>query len=127
MLTTQTVRTNPHLTDDQAAHIVALWTAAYPAMRETLDTVIHAQRGADRRTVDIPRLERTRRALGQIDRGTYRPCTRSTPAFSPTSAYFLVRNVLNVTSLGSPHVGAIHRLAAELADLSAAASTRHAA
>lgn len=120
MTTIGIVRTSRHLDQDQAAQVTALWTAAYPAMREILDSVIRVQRGADRPTVDIPGLGRIRRELGQMDRGTYRACTHGEPAFSPASAYGLIRGVLDVTSLGSPHAGDIHRLAAVLADLTAA-------
>lgn len=70
-----TIRTHEHLDTDQAAHLAALWTATYPAMREILDLVIRANRATDHPVVDVPRLVRVRRELGQIDRGTYRPCT----------------------------------------------------
>jgi hypothetical protein len=116
-ITPATLRTYRHLTATQADHLAELWNATYPAMREILDRVIRANRGTDRPVADVPRLERVRRELGQIDRGTHRPCTQSPPGFSPTEAYILVGWVLEATSLGSPHAGGIHRLAAELADL----------
>lgn len=94
----------------------ATWATTYPHMRAILDAVIRANRGADHPHVDVPRLERVRRDLGQLDRGTYRPCTQSPPAWCPTSAFGLVRAVANVTSLGHPLAGANHRLAADLAD-----------
>jgi hypothetical protein len=85
-------------------------------MRTILTAVIQANRGTEHPVVDVHRLERVRHALGQLDRGTYRPCTQSPPAWCPTSAFRLVRAVANVTSLGHPMAGAIHRLAADLAD-----------
>lgn len=97
-------------------HPPATWTDAYPHMRTILTAVITANRGADHPLVDVTCLERVRHALGQLDRGTYRPCTQSPPGWCPTSAFRLVRTVANVTSLGHPQAGAIHRLAADLAD-----------
>ncbi|MFI1734970.1 hypothetical protein ACH40E_38305 [Streptomyces acidicola] len=116
-LTVETVRTNSHIDQARAERLVEHWSAAYPAMRTILDTVIAAQRGAERPTVDLPRLERARRELGQVDRGTHRVCTRSEPFFSPTAAGWLVEDVIAITHIGRPHAGAIYRLAAELADL----------
>ncbi|MFF0142650.1 hypothetical protein ACFYRN_40235 [Streptomyces sp. NPDC005227] len=119
VLTVATVRTYRHLDLTDAQRLVEHWSAAYPAMRTILDSVITAQRGAKRPTADLRRLEDTRRELGQVDRGTHRVCTRSAPSFSPTSAGWLVRNVIAVTHVGHPDAGAIYRLAAELADLAA--------
>ncbi|MFD8621701.1 hypothetical protein [Streptomyces sp. NPDC059513] len=119
VLTVATVRTYRHLDLADAQRLVEHWSAAYPAMRAILDSVITAQRTAERPTVDLRRLEDTRRELGQVDRGTHRVCTRSAPSFSPTSAAWLVRNVIAVTYVGHPDAGAIYRLAAELADLAA--------
>ncbi|MEV8476196.1 hypothetical protein [Streptomyces sp. NPDC051173] len=122
MLTMETVRTNRHLDEDQAARVVELWNAAYPGMREILDTVIRVWReaGDDR----VERLERVRRELGQMDRGTYQDCKRSAPVFIPSHSRGHLLAVLNVTSIGNPHAGAIHRLAAELADLTVARHER---
>jgi hypothetical protein len=118
-LTVATVRTYRRIDFPRAERLVEHWSAAYPAMRTILDTVITAQRTAERPTVDLRRLENTRRELGQVDRGTHRLCTRSAPSFSPTTAGWLVRNVIAVTHVGHPQAGAIYRLAAELADLAA--------
>lgn len=95
------------------------WAATYPAMRNILDTVIRANRPAATPVVDVRRLERVRLELGQLHRGTHRPCTQSPPAFSPFAAFSLVREVCETTPLGHPATGAIYRLAAELADQSA--------
>lgn len=120
MFSTEIVRTNPHIDEDQALRVTELWVAAYPSMRQILDSVIRAQRTAANPTVDIPALERVRLELGQMDRGTYRGCTRGEPVFIPSSARIAVHAVLNVTSIGHPYAGDIYRLAAELADLTAA-------
>ncbi len=116
-LTVEKVVTNQNIDWASAERLVEHWNAAYPAMRTVLDTVIAAQRKAERPTVDLPRLERVRRELGQVDRGTHSVCTRSAPFFSPTAAEWLVRDVIAVTHVGHPQAGAIYRLAAELADL----------
>ncbi|MEU1312596.1 hypothetical protein ABZ419_27405 [Streptomyces cinnamoneus] len=112
---------NRFVTETRAQDIADRWTAVYPAMRTVLDTVIRAQRGAAQPTVDVARLERVRRELGQLDRGSFKGCTRSPGAFSVSDAYVNVREVLAVTSLGHPDAGAMHRLAGELADAVAAA------
>ncbi|MFF7954161.1 hypothetical protein [Streptomyces griseorubiginosus] len=116
MLTTEMVR-DRFIGEDDAARVAALWNEVYPAVRERLTTVIRAQRESAQPTVDVARLEQVRRELGQLDRGTFRPCTRSRPAFSESAAYGLLRDVVAVTGLGSPYAGALHRLAAVLADL----------
>lgn len=118
-LTVETVVTNQDIDWASAEQLVERWKAAYPAMRTILDTVIAAQRQAERLTVDLSRLERVRRELGQVDRGTHRVCTRSAPFFSPTEAGWLVRDVIDVMPLAHPQAGAVYRLAAELADLPA--------
>jgi hypothetical protein len=61
-------------------HKPSTWADTYLAMRTILDTVIKAQRGARRPTADVPSLIRVRRDLGQLDRGTYQPCTQSATA-----------------------------------------------
>ncbi|MGW3491514.1 hypothetical protein [Streptomyces sp. NPDC001054] len=119
VLTVATVRTYRQLDLAVAQRLVEHWSDAYPAMRTILDSVITAQRAAESPTVDLRRLEGTRRELGQVDRGTYRVCTRSAPSFSPTNAGWMVRDVIAVTYVGHPDAGAIYRLAAELADLAA--------
>ncbi|MFD9453433.1 hypothetical protein ACFWBC_10125 [Streptomyces sp. NPDC059985] len=117
MLTTETVRTNPTLSEDQALRVAELWTIAYPDMRAILDTVIKAQRSAERPTVEVARLETVRRELGQLHRATFKSCTRSAGGFSHHYALVHVQEVLDVTSNGNPVKGALHRLAGELADL----------
>ncbi|WP_424893456.1 hypothetical protein [Streptomyces sp. XH2] len=124
MLTTETVRTNRYLDEDQAARVVELWNAAYPGMREILDTVIRAKREAHQPSTDIERLEQVRRELGQMDRGTYRDCKRGPAVFRPSASWGHLLRVLKATPIGSPHAGSIHRLAAELADLTAADTER---
>ncbi|WP_152626617.1 hypothetical protein [Streptacidiphilus carbonis] len=91
-------------------------------MRTILDTVIQAQRGAERQTVDVARLERVRREMGQQHRGDFKECTRSPGSFSICAGYSQVREVLAVTSIGHPDAGAVHRLAGELADVVASAT-----
>ncbi|MFD4412423.1 hypothetical protein [Streptomyces sp. NPDC058475] len=107
---------NRFVTETQAQRIADRWNAVYPAMRNILDDVIRAQRGAERPTVDVARLERVRREMGQQDRGTFKSCTRSPGAFSVSHAFSQVRRVVAVTSIGHPDAGEILRLCAELAD-----------
>ncbi|MER7761347.1 hypothetical protein [Streptomyces sp. NPDC097619] len=130
MITIDSVRTR-FISDDQAQHIADHWNPVYPAMRRILDTVIKAQRAADRPTVDVARLELVRRGLGQLDRGTFKGCTRSPGYFSVHHAIRHVHGVLKVTYSGDPDKGAIYRLAGVLADTNAhtdaAASTYFAA
>lgn len=124
MITVETIRTNPNLSEDQALRVVELWTIAYPEMRGILDQVIKAQREFEKPTRDVKVLEQVRLELGQLDRGTYRGCTRGGPMFSVYAAHGAVHHVLNATSLGHPAAGGIYRLAGELADLTAAATER---
>lgn len=126
MLTADSV-TNRYIPVEQAQEIAVAWNGVYPAMRRVLDTVIKAQRGAKRRTVDLPRLERARRELGQLHRGTYRGCTRSPAAFSLFGSISNVREVLEVTSVGTPELGDMYRLAALLADANVQCARRFAA
>ncbi|MFC7885235.1 hypothetical protein ACFUVV_25665 [Streptomyces sp. NPDC057376] len=107
---------NRFITETRAQRIADRWNAAYPAMRAILDTVIKAQRGAEQPTVDVARLERVRREMGQQDRGSFKACTRSPGGFSIFDAFSQVREVVNVTSIGHADAGAILRLCAELAD-----------
>lgn len=114
---------NRFVSEGEAKGIAERWNGVYPAMRTILDTVIKAQRATDRPTVDVARLEQVRRALGQLDRGTFKACTRSPGAFSVSDAFSAVRAVLRVTSIGHADAGAIYRLAGELADVVAAAAS----
>ncbi|MGW1037535.1 hypothetical protein [Streptomyces antibioticus] len=107
---------NRFVTASRTQRIADRWNSAYPAMRTILDTVITAQRAAEHPTVDVARLERVRREMGQQDRGTFKACTRSPGGFSIFDAFSQVREVVNVTSIGHTDAGAILRLCAELAD-----------
>ncbi|WP_433407000.1 hypothetical protein [Streptomyces sp. CA-146814] len=112
---------NRFVTEPQAHHIADRWNRVYPAMRTILDTVIKAQRAAELPTVDIARLERVRREMGQQDRGNFKLCTHDSGAFSISDAFSQVREVVNVTPIGHADAGAILRLAGALADLVASA------
>lgn len=131
MLTTDSVTTR-FIGQDQAQRIADRWNAVYPRMREILTSAIEAQRAAEQpsgdprpaimqeiwpATADLAKLEAVRRELGQLDRGTFKDCTCSTGGFSVSEARDRVHQVLNVTSTGDPALGAIYRLAGELADL----------
>ncbi|WP_330335786.1 hypothetical protein OHS33_39325 (plasmid) [Streptomyces sp. NBC_00536] len=131
MLTTDSVTTR-FIDDDQAQRITGHWNAVYPRMREILTSAIDAQRAAEQpsgdprpalvrelwpATADLAMLEGVRRDLGQLDRGTFKDCACSTGAFSVGEARDRVHQVLNITSTGDPALGAIYRLAGELADL----------
>jgi hypothetical protein len=135
--TTATVRDTGWLDDTTAADITRLWNAAYPTMRTILTASINGLRDRIRREgwteADLPRgaggssrdlgaklarLEGLRRGLGQLDRGTYRGCTRSPGGFSPISAYRAVRDVLAVTSSGDRDLAAVYELAAVLSFVS---------
>ncbi|MET9466606.1 hypothetical protein ABZY44_17715 [Streptomyces sp. NPDC006544] len=118
MITTDSVRTR-FIGEDLAQRIADHWNPVYPVMRRTLDTVIKAQRAAERPTVDVAKLELVRRALGQLDRGTFKGCTRSPGYFSVYHALRHVDEVLKVTYSGDPDKGAIYRLAGVLADTNA--------
>ncbi|MFE1075145.1 hypothetical protein ACFW5W_28500 [Streptomyces sp. NPDC058783] len=107
---------NRFVTASRTQRIADRWNAAYPAMRAILDAVITAQRAAEQPAVDVARLERVRREMGQQDRGTFKACTASPGGFSIFDAFSQVREVVNVTSIGHPDAGAILRLCAELAD-----------
>ncbi|MGW9440610.1 hypothetical protein [Streptomyces sp. NPDC055607] len=126
MLTTESITTR-FITQAQAQLIADQWNALYPTMRQILDAVIKARREAGRPAADIARLETVRRELGQLDRGTYKSCTRSPGAFSVRCALAHVHRVLTVASLGDPAKGPLYRLAADLADLNLKADTDAAA
>ncbi|MFC7871996.1 hypothetical protein ACFUS2_12720 [[Kitasatospora] papulosa] len=105
------------VTETQSQRIADRWNGVYPAMRSILDTVITAQREAQRPTVDVARLERVRREMGQQDQGTFKVCTHDQGAFSISGAFSQVREVVAVTSIGHPDAGSILRLVGALADL----------
>lgn len=133
MTTIATVRDTGQLDDTTAADIANRWNAAYPTMRTILTASINGLRDRIRRegwTQDalpkgdwgsskdlgakVARLENLRRSLGQLDRGTYRGCTRSPGGFSPVSAYWAVRDVLAATSISDRNLAAVYELAAIL-------------
>lgn len=97
------------------------WPTTYPAMKSVLDALIKTNRGARRPAVDVTSLQRVRRDLGQLDRGTYQACTRSPHGWNSFAAFRLVREVACVTPLGHPDAPAFFRLAADIAELNAAA------
>ncbi|UZI33970.1 hypothetical protein [Streptomyces sp. VB1] len=109
------------VTRTQSQRIADRWNGVYPAMRKILDTVIKAQRATELPTVDVARLERVRREMGQQDRGNFKLCTHDPGAFSISGAFSQVREVVNVTPIGHADAGAILRLAGALADLVASA------
>lgn len=124
MTTTEAIRSNPLIDEATAVRLAALWNAAYPGMRELLTTVIDAQRKYLSEKPDghlqeeVKRHEETRRALGQLDRGTYRGCTRSPGMFDTWGALSAIKRLPMPT--GSKHGGNVYRLAAELSDIEAA-------
>ena len=124
MTTIEVIRSNPLIDEATAERVATLWNAAYPGMRELLTTVIDAQRNYlsekhdSQLQAEIKRHEETRRALGQLDRGTYRGCTRSPGMFDTWGALSAIRRLPLPT--GSKHGGSIYRLAAELSDIEAA-------
>ncbi|WP_432170940.1 hypothetical protein [Streptomyces sp. 1222.5] len=124
MTTVAVISSNPLIDEATAERIVTLWNAAYPGMRELLTTVIDAQRNHLRENPDsrlqaeIKRHEETRRVLGQLDRGTYRGCTRSPGMFDTWGALSAIKRLPMPT--GSKHGGSVYRLAAELSDVEAA-------
>ncbi|GGS47989.1 hypothetical protein [Streptomyces violaceus] len=137
MTTIATVRDTGQLDDTTAADIANRWNAAYPTMRTILTTSINSIRDRIQREgwnlADLPksdqgsskdlgakvaRLEGLRRSLGQLDRGTYRGCTRSPGGFSPVSAYWAVRDVLAATSISDRNLAAVYELAAILSFVS---------
>jgi hypothetical protein len=141
VLTIATARSYGRLDDTTASDIANLWNAAYPTMRTILTASINGLRDRIQREgwkqEDLPktdwgssrdlgaklaRMEGLRRGLGQLDRGTYRACTRSPGGFDPVSAYWAVRDVLAATSTGDRNLAAVYELAAIL---SLASDARH--
>lgn len=140
MTTTATIRDHGRIDDNTATRINDRWNAAYPTMRaiatgrinnyrhqirneawkvdpnhphaEALQAYTPSEATLRRR---LANLEDLRRALGQLDRGTHRACTRSPGGFSINSAYAAVRALLNATSLNDPDLAAVYDLAAVLA------------
>lgn len=136
MITTATARSTGRLDDASATRIADLWNTAYPDLRDILTKVITAHREYHDRNVGkrteaqlgetrnyIKGMEDIRRRLGQLDRGTYRACTRSAGAFHPGAALMVVSAALEAVSLGDARAGAVYRLLAELSDATAALHT----
>jgi hypothetical protein len=132
--TTATVRGIGRIDDTMATRVTTLWNAAYPTMRTILTASINGHRDRIRREgwtqdslpkadwgsrrdlgAQLARLEGLRRGLGQLDRGTYRGCTRSPGGFSVIHAYRSVRNVLAATSINDHDLASVYELAAALA------------
>lgn len=141
MLTAELVHETGHFSHSDAEYLADLWNAAYSDMRkiatryisgmreyieqegwvidpahpqaETLQAYTTPEKKARRK---LRLAENLRRDLGQLDRGTHRPCTRSPGCFSVTAAYMAVRSLIGVSSLSSEGMPQIYRLAAELAE-----------
>lgn len=95
--------------------IEELWPTAYPAMRARLDDIIRSRRAL---SADATACVELRRALGQLDRGAYKPCTRSRgidPTESPLSTMRLLQSVLYLLPAGSPDAPILYRLASVVA------------
>lgn len=133
MLTAATVRDTGKLDGTTAADIAGLWNNAYPTMRAILTDTITGLRNRIRRDgwthhvlpesdwgsdkdlgAVLARQNGLRLRLGQLDRGTYRGCTRSPGGFSPLHAYWAVREVLASTSVNDRDLSGVYELAALL-------------
>lgn len=144
MLTADMVHETGRFSYADAERLADNWNAAYPHMREISSNYITSmrQRIEDRSwEVDpthpaaeflrqstpseagvrrkLKLAEDLRRDLGQLDRGTHKLCTRSPGSFTISGAYLAVRNLLRITSLNSPGLPKIYRLAAMLAEAEA--------
>ncbi|MEU6279481.1 hypothetical protein [Streptomyces sp. NPDC047028] len=143
MITTATARSFGRIDEATAAQVADLWNAAYPTMRAILTGRIDSYRtqirdeawivDPSRPNADVlqayapseakvrrglKRMEELRRDLGQLDRGTYRACTRSPGGFDLTSAYWAVRYVLNASSNSTRDLASVYHLAAVLSRIS---------
>lgn len=98
----------------------ASWIPTYPALHQLLDAAIEAARTAPRPTADVTALRRVRRDLAGMDNG-HQPYPDSQLDWSPHAAFRLIRQVIAAAPLGHPAVGAVLRLAADIADQNAAA------
>lgn len=151
MLDADTVFETGDFSYADAEHLADLWNTAYPVMREISTRYIAGQRSAIERNawdVDpkhpaadvlremtpdektyrrkLKRAEELRLVLGQLDRGTHKLCTRSPGGFTVTGAYMAVRSLLNISSLSSPGLAFVYRLAAVLAEAEAGINIRRA-
>lgn len=141
MLDADLVFETGHFSYAEAEHLADLWNRAYPTMREIATRCINGKKAAiDGRSWEVDpkhpqaevlrellpkeaeltrrmkQVETLRRELGQLDRGTHKPCTRSPGCFSVTGAYMAVRNLIKISSLSSEGLGNVFRLAAVLAE-----------
>ncbi len=128
------------LSYSQATQVAELWNEAYQVMRQVTADRIKGYRDyiaregwkADpaRPDADFRRAfttseadarqnlrlaEDLRRALGQLDRGTHKPCTQSPGAFTLSGAYGAVRDALALTSPDTDGLEPVYLLAAALA------------
>jgi hypothetical protein len=140
MLSADEVHATGALCYADAEALADLWNRAYPVMRAISTRYIAAYRKrieSEEWNVDpashmaeflrertppestfrrkLKNAERVRQEIGQLDRATYKGCTRSPGGFSITGAYMLVRSVLGVSSLGTEGMADVYRLAASLA------------
>ncbi|MFD5572242.1 hypothetical protein [Streptomyces cadmiisoli] len=142
MITIATARSYGRLDDTTAGDLARCWNAAYPIMRKLVTRKIDGDRryiaehrwdtatGSPEVVFDVPApteaavrrslhlAEALRRTLGQLDRGTHRPCTRSPQGFSVTSAYWAVRDVLPMTGINDRDLSDLYQLASLLAYIS---------
>lgn len=146
MLRTNMIHNYEHLSQEQAEQLVDLWNAAYPLMRDiasgevkglrkyiaeegwmawekrqagsSIDLATLTELGATRENCEkrLKRAERLRLTLGQLDRGTYKGCTRSPGAFSVSGAYSGVRRFLKSTSSSTEGLAPVYRLAVALSE-----------
>ncbi|MGC4891068.1 hypothetical protein [Micromonospora sp. DT227] len=126
MLTVADIRSHDTRIDTDTAHTIAHhWNTAYPHMRAALTRWIEARRhqlttanDADQAIAheEIKNRERLRREIGQLDRGTFRQCTRSPGCFSTSAALSLVPQVIDTACWYDPGLAHMYRLAAVLVD-----------
>lgn len=141
MLTAEDVYEGSPLRHAEAGALAELWNLAYPVMRDIMTRYIESYRRQienEAWNVDpassiaeylrqhtpsedvfrrkLRTAEKVRQELGQLDRATHRACTRSPGGFSVTSAYRIVRSVLNASSISTEKLAVVYRLAASLAE-----------
>lgn len=141
MLTADAVHEGGPLDYARAKALADLWNLAYPVMRGIMTRYIESyRRQVESKAWDVDpaspmaeflqqrtppedvfrrklkTAETVRQEMGQLDRATHKACTRSPGGFSITSAYRIVRSVLNASSLSTENLAAVYRLAASLAE-----------
>ena len=142
MLTIAAARSYGQLDDTTAGDLTRQWNAVYPTMRKLVTRKVDSDRryiagrrwefdtgssevvfadpepseAAVRRSLHLA--EALRRTLGQLDRGTHRPCTQSPQGFSVISAYWAVRDVLAMTITSDRDLSDLYQLASLLAYIS---------